>query len=213
MVTLIPKTAGSSKVEDFRPIVLGNFLFKVFTKITAMRLGLILRRVLSSSQYGFIPGKNIQHCIAAGSESFNCLNKGFGNIALKIDIRKAFDTMQWDFLLHVLECMGFCSHFRKLVDSILRSARLSISLNGSLEGFFSCSCGVRQGDPLSPLLFSIGKDVLARMIDYQGGIRSVVHAEAKLGVRVPTNLLYADDILIFCKATRDNVLLIRDILN
>lgn len=71
---------------------------------------------------------------------------------------------------------------------------------------------MRQGDPLSPLLFSIGEDVLARMIDYKGGIRSVQSIEAKLGVLVPSNLLYADDILIFCKATKENVPLIRDIL-
>lgn len=132
-------------------------------------------------------------------------------MALKIDIRKAFDTMHWDFLLHVLECMGFHPHFCKLISTILHSARLSISINGSLEGYFACPRGVCQGDPLSPLLFSIGEDILARMINYQGGIRRVARAEAKLGVLVPSNLLYADDIIIFCKATRDNVLLLRDI--
>lgn len=85
-------------------------------------------------------------------------------MALKIDVRKAFDTMRWDFLLCVLECLGFDSHFRQLVRSILKSTRLSISINGKLEGLFECSRGVRQVDPLSPLLFSIGEEVLARMM-------------------------------------------------
>lgn len=107
--------------------------------------------------------------------------------------------------------MGFGPHFGRLIKGILRSARLSISINGCLEGFFSCSRGVQQGDPLSPLLFSLGEDILAKMIDYQGGVRQLRRAEAKLGVLVHSNFLYADDIMIFCKATRDNTLLLRDI--
>lgn len=94
IVTLILKKIGASRVEEFRPIVLGNFLFKIFTKIISMRLGPILKLLLSPTQYGFIPGKNIHHCIAVGSEGFYCLSKGEGNMALKVVIRKAFDTMQ-----------------------------------------------------------------------------------------------------------------------
>lgn len=213
VVTLIHKFRGDSKVEDFRPIVLGNFLFKVFTKIISIKLGPLLNRILSPSQYGFIPGRKIQHCIAICSEGVQCINKCPGSMALKIDIKKAFDTMKWDFLLSVLECLGFKQHFRDLISSILNSARLSISINGRLEGFFSCSRGVRQGDPLSPLLFAIGEEVLAKMMDYRGGIRSIAPIEAKLGILVPTTLLYADDVMIFCKATHENVLLIRDIFS
>lgn len=137
ILKLIPKFVGASKVEDYRPIVLGNFLFKIFTKILANRLGLLLSRTLLPAQYGFISGKKIQHCVAACSESFQCINKGSESMALKIDIKKAFDAMRWEFLLHVLECMGFEQHFRKLISSILHSARLSISINGKLEGNFS----------------------------------------------------------------------------
>lgn len=98
-----------------------------------------------------------------------------------------------------------------MITSILHSARLSISINGKLEGYFACSCGVRQGDPLSPLLFAIGEDVLARMMVYRGGIRFIKPMEAKLGVAVPITLIYADDVMIFWKATRENILLLRDI--
>lgn len=104
--------------------------------------------------------------------------------------------MHWEFILFVLEFFGFADHFCSIIHAILKSTRLSISLNGRLEGYFSCSCGVRQGNPLSPFLFAIGEDVLARMISCQG-IRRVINVEAKLGVLVPPNLLYADNILIF----------------
>lgn len=134
-------------------------------------------------------------------------------MALKVDIQKAFDTMHWDFILHVLESLGFIEHFCNMIFSILNSARLSISLNGQLEGYFSCSRGARQGNRLSPLLFAIGEDVLAKMFNYCGGIRWLIRAEAKLNVRLPLSLLYADDILVFCKATRENVLMLSDIFD
>lgn len=133
-------------------------------------------------------------------------------MALKLDIRKAFDTMRWSFLLEVLDCMVFDQHFRDLINSILHFARLSISINGKLEGYFSCSRGVRQGDPLSPFLFAIGEEVLSLMMGYRGGIRYITPMEAKPGVTVPLTLLNADDVMFFYKATKENVSLIRDIL-
>lgn len=63
---------------------------------------------------------------------------------------------------------------------------------------------------MSPLLFYIGEDILAKLIDYQGGVRKVNRTEAKLGVLVPFILLHADDIIIFCKANRNNVMLLYD---
>jgi len=64
-------------------------------------------------------------------------------VALKVDICKAFDTISWDFVLEVLETFWFCSTFRDWIASIFKSIRIFILLNGSTEGFFSCSRGVR----------------------------------------------------------------------
>lgn len=86
VVTLIPKVVGATKIEDFCPIVLGNFLFKILTKIISNRIGPMLHTILLPSHYGFIPGQKIQHCIATCSESVQCLNKIPRNMALKIDI-------------------------------------------------------------------------------------------------------------------------------
>lgn len=84
----------------------------------------------------------------------NFLDRGWqGHMALKIDITKAFDTIYWSFLLKVLDYMNFSRRFIDLIASILSSANLSILVNGSPHGYFTCSRGVRQGDALSPLLF------------------------------------------------------------
>ena len=82
-------------------------------------------------------------------------------MTLKIDIRKAFDTLDWDFVLEVMRCFGLLDIFRDLVCNIFNSAKISILHNGSPRGFFCCSHGVRQSDPLSPLLFDSGEDFLS----------------------------------------------------
>lgn len=94
-------------------------------------------------------------------------------MALKIDIRKAFDTIRWDFLLAVLRQFGFSEVFVQRIAVVLSSARLSILVNGSPHGFFSCSRGVRQGDPISPLLFCLSEEVLSRLITYRVQLREL----------------------------------------
>lgn len=87
-------------------------------------------------------------------------------MALKVDITRAFDTVSWGFLHQVLRIMNFYVRFIEMVTCILNSARLSILINGSPHGYFSCYRGVRQGDPLSPLLFCLAEEALIRWIDF-----------------------------------------------
>jgi hypothetical protein len=117
--------------------------------------------LISEEQKGFIHGRNIKECLCIASEAANLLhNKTFGgNLALKIYITKAFDTLEWSFLLKVLKSFGFNEVFCNWIHIILQSAYLSISINGKSHGYFNCTRGVRQGDPLSPLLFCLAEDV------------------------------------------------------
>ncbi|MCI03301.1 RNA-directed DNA polymerase (Reverse transcriptase), partial [Trifolium medium] len=173
----------------------------------ADRLGAIMPNIISKEQRGFIQGRQMKDCICVTSEAINLMHKKAygGNLALKIDISKAFDTLDWGFLLKVLHAFGFNSTFCNWINTILNSARLSISVNGAQEGYFNCNRGVRQGDPLSPLLFCLAEDVLSR------GISKLVH-DGKLDlirgtrlVNVPSHTLYADDIMVFCRGTNSNL--------
>lgn len=194
-------------MELFRPIALANFKFKIIIKVLADRLATVARKIISPNQHGFVQGRKISDCICTASEAINLLNKKSfgGNIALKIDIKKAFDTIDWNFLLKVLHTFGFEPKFTKWIAVILQSAKLSIAVNGNAAGFFSCSRGVRQGDPLSPLLFCLAEEVLSR------GITSLVsRGELNLmagprGTHVPSHVLYTDDVMIFCKGTQQNL--------
>ncbi|XP_026442379.1 uncharacterized protein LOC113341880 [Papaver somniferum] len=87
-----------------------------------------------------------------------------GNLGLKLDISQAFDTVSWSFVLEVFRRYGFSEDWCSWIHNILKFARISILLSGSPEGFFKITRGLRQGDPLSLLIFILIEDVLSRNI-------------------------------------------------
>ncbi|MCI11700.1 RNA-directed DNA polymerase (Reverse transcriptase), partial [Trifolium medium] len=190
---------------------MANFKFKIISKILADRLAQILPNIISKEQRGFIKGRQIRDCICLTSEAINMLHKKSfgGNLTVKIDIAKAFDTIDWQLLLKVLKAFGFSPVFCSWIHTILNSAKLSISINGKQEGYFDCARGVRQGDPLSPL-FCLAEEVLSR-----GLLKLVEDGQLKLinGTRtshIPSHILYADDIMLFCKGTSSNIQILSD---
>ena len=214
-ILLILKIPVVETVGHYRPIALANFKFKIISKILAGILTPIMNNIISAEQRGFIQGRNIRDCICVTSEAINQLhNKAFaGNLAFKVDMAKAFDTLEWKFLLKVLNKFGFNDKFCSWISTILHSAILSISVNGKLNGYFNCKRGVRQGGPLSPLLFCIAEDVLSRNISRlveQGRLDLIKGTRI---VQVPSHSLYADDIMIFCKGKSSSVLALMELFN
>jgi hypothetical protein len=201
IIALLPKTSNATSIDQYRPIAMANFKFKVISKIVADRLANVMPSIISEEQMGFIHDRHIKDCLCIASEAANLLhNKSFGgNLALKIDISKAFDTLEWSFLLKVLKCFGFNEVFCNWIHVILKSAFLSISINGKSEGYFNCSRGVRQGDPLSHLLFCIAEDVLSRCISKLVNEGKLDLIKGTWHIRVPSHTFYADDLMIFCK--------------
>jgi len=200
-IILIPKSPEADSIDKYRPIALANFKFKILSKILADRLASILPNIISKEQRGFIKGRNIRDCIATTSEAINLIDKKCvgGNLALKIDVSKAFDTLSWNFLLKVLNQLGFNDTFCNWIHTILISAMISISLNGSHHGFINCKRGVRQGDPLSPLLFCIAEEVLSKGIYKLVEDDLVSRIKGTREVQVPSHCFYADDLMVFCK--------------
>ncbi|XP_057809152.1 uncharacterized protein LOC131023626 [Salvia miltiorrhiza] len=215
LLCLLPKKTDAVLVSDFRPIVLGNFLFKVITKILASRLNEVAAVIVSANQFGFISGRSIQECILLASEGVNCMERSIQgrNMALKVDIRKAFDTLNWDFVEVVLDCFGFLQTFRHWIRVIFQSARISVLFNGEQHGYFGCSRGVRQGDPLSPVLFALAEEVLSSMLSDAADRGFIARMRMSRSLLFPSHLLYADDVLLFCKATWRSCRMIESILH
>lgn len=113
--------------------------------------------------------------------------------------------MDSSFLLKTLKAFGFDPIFCNWIKVILHLAKVSILVNGHAVGFFSCKRGVRQGDPLSPLLFCIAKDILSRAISLMVQQGKLHPMSSLRGYAVPTHVLYADDLMIFCKGSMRNM--------
>ncbi|XP_062011846.1 uncharacterized protein LOC133728442 [Rosa rugosa] len=198
-VALIPNVQEANVITQFWPIAMANFSFKIITRILADRLAPIASRIILPNQFAFLKGRQISDCIFLISECVNLLDNKCrgGNVAIKFDVAKAFDTLNWDFLRRVLISFGFHATFVDWISSILASARRSILFNGSPVGCFGCSRGVRQGDPLSPLLFCLTEEVLSRGILRLVDMGHVQAISSPSAVKVPSHVLYADDIMVF----------------
>lgn len=141
----------------------------------------------------------MRDCICTTSETINFMHKKShgGNMALNIDIAKAFDTLDWSFLPKVLQAFGFNSTFCSWIKNILNSIGLSISINGAYEGYFKCNRRVKQGDPLSSLLLCLAEDVLSRGIYDLVSKGKLDLIKSTKSVQMPSHTLYADDIMVF----------------
>jgi len=214
IIVLIPKQENADSIDQFRPIAPTNFKHKILTKILADRLAQIMPTIISKEQRAFIHGRNIRDCICLTSEAINLLhNKCFGgNVAMKIDISKAFDTIDWKFLLKVLHAFGLSDKFCNFIEVILNSAYLSVSINGNQKGYFKCKRGVRQGDPLSPLLFCLAEDVLSRSITKLVKEEKIRLIKGTRTMQLPSHTLYADDIMLFCQGNSESIKSISDLL-
>lgn len=138
-------------MSDFRPIALCNTVYKIVTKIIANIL-----KPISDQQSGFAPRRSIVESIIVAHEILHTARKTKDScMTSKVDILKAYDMVDRDFLFDVLNKFGFCKEWLTWVTSCLSSPKFSVLVNGSSHGFFSLTRGIRQGDPLSPFLFII----------------------------------------------------------
>ena len=114
---------------------------------------------------------------------------------LKIDISKAFDSVQCSFLRKVLEAMEFPTHFIHWIMLCVTTASFSVQVNGELAGYFNSARGLRQGCSLSPYLFVVSMDVLSKLLDTAAGMRKFgYHPRCKKSGL--THLSFADDLMV-----------------
>ncbi|KAL4271167.1 hypothetical protein GQ457_13G010790 [Hibiscus cannabinus] len=214
-LVLIPKKPNPDSLDDFRPISLVNGVYKILAKVLGNRLRKVMDCLISKTQFAFIPGHQILDCSLIANEVIDSVQRlGSMGMALKIDFKKAYDSVDWNFLLKIMEAMGFGERWRRWVLCCISTVSISVLVNGSPTERFNISRGLRQGCPLSPLLFNLVGESLSLMLG------KGVDVGLFFGLRVGRNhnsiaishLQFADDLLVFCEAKETHVLAVRRVL-
>ncbi|KAL6225204.1 hypothetical protein ACLB2K_004055 [Fragaria x ananassa] len=207
-IVLIPKVPCPEKVTQFRPISLCNFSYKILSKVLANRLKSFLPDIVSPHQGAFVPGRQIQDNILVAHEAFHYLKlRKTGDrheLALKLDMSKAYDRVEWDFLEMVLIKMGFGHGWVSLLMTCVHSVSFAVTLNGKTGDYFSPSRGLRQGDPISPYLFLFISEVFSSLIQKACEVGSLYRIKLSENGQTLSHLFFANDSIFFLKATKEN---------
>ncbi|XP_060959406.1 uncharacterized protein LOC133030622 [Cannabis sativa] len=201
LITLIPKIKSPTGMGDFRPISLCNVIYKIISKALALRFKDVLPAVILETQSAFLSNRIITDNILVAFELIHHLkhktrgNRGYS--ALKLDMSKAFDRVEWFYIQEVMLKMGFHSTWVSLIMGCLSSTSFSFMLNGEEVGHVKPTRGLRQGDPLSP----------EEEVHNLRGLKLTRHAPSI------SHLLFADDSLLFCEATNSSSIAINKVLD
>ncbi|XP_021739498.1 uncharacterized protein LOC110705886 [Chenopodium quinoa] len=181
-LTLVPKLDNATRVTQFRPITCCNVLYKIISKMLCERFKEDMLKEYNNKR-----------------KSPRC--------TIKVDLRKAYDSVHWSFIHDMLQTLNFPSRFISWVMECVTSPSFSIMINGGLNGFFKGKKGIRQGDPMSPLVFVIVMEYLSRLL------KKVV---AKRGFRFHrrcksltlNHLIFVDDLMLFSYADKKSISLL-----
>ncbi|XP_059067473.1 secreted RxLR effector protein 78-like [Cryptomeria japonica] len=147
------------------------------------RLKLVLDKLVSPEQHGFTPGREIVDSRITVVETMHSMKRSkMQRMVVKLDISKAYDRVIWYFLFSILERFGFDSSWINCIKHCVTFVSYSIIVNGSIDGFFHATNGLRQGDPLSPLLFVLMAEIIGR------NIKKLVETRLWKGVHIHDNI-------------------------
>ena len=137
VITLLPKKADASRIQQFRPICLLNVSFKIFTKVLTNRLSLVANKVIRPSQTAFIPGRHILEGVVILHETLHEMHrKKNSGVILKLDFEKAYDKVKWPFLQQVLRMKGFSPTWYDWINQVTTKGTVGIKVNEDIGHYF-----------------------------------------------------------------------------
>jgi hypothetical protein len=203
-ICLLPKKDGASSTNDFRPISLIHSIAKLFAKVLARRLSTVISGLISPAQSAFLRTRTIHDNFLYVRNLARSLNrKKKPSLLIKLDFAKAFDSVSWEYLLDLLQHLGFSPRWRDWIALLLSTTTSAVSLNGATGPPIFHRRGLRQGDPLSPLLFIIAINPLQKIFQIataSGFLSPLPVREANFRMS-----LYADDAIFFLNPVADEL--------
>ena len=194
LITLIEKKGKDGNyLENWRPISLINVDAKIASKVIAARIIKVLPEIIHTNQTGYVKDRFVGE---AARSVINVMEytkqQNIPGILLFIDFEKAFDSIDWNFMLKCLDAFGFGPTLIRWVETFYNDITSCVLNNGICTPYFELQRGVRQGDPLSPYLFIIAAEILAVTIRSREDIQGIMIGQEEFKL-----VQYADDLTLF----------------
>ena len=202
ILSLMYKKNDPYDLNNWRPLTLLNLDYKIAAFCLAQRIKPILPKIVSTDQNGFIKGRNISYNIRLIQDIIDYAEKFEVNGAiLFLDFAKAFDTVEWDYMFKTLTHFGFQNSFMKWVRTLYTDITCKIYNNGWLSSPLHITRGIRQGCPLSALLFVITVETMAARLRQEETLHGLKFHNSQ-GREYKISQL-ADDTTLFLKSKQD----------
>ena len=196
ILNLIPKPDKDLRLlKNWRPVSILNTDYKILTKALANRLQLVLPNLIDNDQAGYIKNRYIGENVRIIEDVMTYTNlKNLTGYIVLLDFEKAFDSIEWSYLFKTLETFNFGPNFQKWIRILYTNIESTVSNNGYFSSYFKLSRGIRQGCPISALLFLLVAETMAC---------SVRNNELIKGISIENEIFkicqLADDTTIFVK--------------
>lgn len=203
-IALVPKTKSPKCMTEFIPISLCNVIYKLISRTLANYLKALLPLLISENQSAFTSNRLITDNVLVAFELMHYLHhKTSGKdsfITIKLDMSKAFNRVEWNFIKSVMERLGFSLRWISLIMQCITSISYSVIINRETDGNIIPTRGLRQGDPLSPNLFLLCAEGLSSLIQEAARNQLINRLSICTGYPKITYLFFVDDSILFCKA-------------
>ena len=214
-IALVPKVQTPGRVGDYRPIACCNVVYKCISKIIVKRIRDYLKFLVSDNQSVFIPGRSILDNVLLSQELVKGyhIDRGYARCALKVDIQKAYDSVNWKFLQNILVNFGFHNSMISWIMNCVSTSSFMININGNFHGYFQGKRGLRLGCPLSPYLFTLVMEVFNLML------KRTIHENVgfkyhwRCSAQKITHLCFADDLMLFCHGNTSSIRIIKKVMD
>jgi hypothetical protein len=196
-LALIPKEKGASSFDRFHLISLCNTGYKIITKVIANRLKGMLPTIIPKNQGGFIKGRHIiENIILVQQAIHSSMQRGEKGMIVKLDLANAFDRVRHVLLFQVMKKYGFNASFIQWIKACIETPWIAPLVNGRATKFFQATRGIRQGCPLSPMLYAIQASALRFQLDHCHSQHELMGIKIARGVKDINHAQFVDDTLL-----------------